>query len=312
MGASRRTNLAVAVARRLRLEADRVGVQLAEALRRRQNAGRVFQPIFIAGAIGSGTSLLAASLGQRYSVAGVALESARDIDRASCLWIDRVMSFDSIAAYEDRLVPQPDWSVEQAREDLLELYRSKAAGPRDATAFVDKGPNTNLVRASFLANVFPDARFVLIFRDPVANIEGFRRKWLTFGNDRLEESVRFWGSIHESFLAQAESFPERCISVEYEALVATYEDVLGRLAGQLGIESAVEARPVAARDVGHGRGLRGVEAGRIKVVRDANARSYATLEDDDIARIRQRLGPVYARLRSSAQASGFAVAGEDE
>ena len=311
MGASRETNVIASALRRMRLEVDRATARLQQAVRRRRNAGRVFRPIFVAGAIGSGTSLLAASLGQRFAVAGVALESARDVSSSSCLWVDRVMSFDSIRAYEDKLAPRADWSVAQAREDLLALYRSRAAGDPDAEAFIDKGPNTNLVRASFLAEAFPDAHFVLIFRDPVVNIEGFRRKWLTFGNDRFEESLRFWAAIHERFLEQAESFPDRCITVEYEALVERYEEVLAALAARLGVEESVRQRPVTARDVGHGRGLRGVEGGRIKVVRDASARSYASLEDDEIDRIRETLGPLHARLRAAAAASGLALARAD-
>ncbi len=311
MGASRETNVVATAVRRLRHEVDRVTERLQQAGRRRRNAGRLFRPIFVAGAIGSGTSLLAASLGQRFAVAGVALESARDISPSSCLWIDRVLHFDSIRAYEDKLAPQADWSVAQAREDLLDLYRSRAAGDPDAEAFIDKGPNTNLVRASFLAEAFPDAHFVLIFRDPVVNIEGFRRKWLTFGNDRLEESLRFWAAIHERFLEQAESFPDRCISLEYEALVERYEEVLAGLAARLGVEPSARQRPVAARDVGDGRGLRGVEGGRIKIVGDASARAYARLEEQEIDRIRERLGPLHERLRASAAASGLALARGD-
>ena len=140
MRASSRTDVVAAAVRRLRLEVDRVTARVQQAGRRRRNAGRVFRPIFVAGAIGSGTSLLAASLGQRFSVAGVALESARDVVPSSCLWIDRVLSFDSIRAYEEKLSPQSDWSVAQAREDLLDLYRSRAAGDPGAVAFVDKGP----------------------------------------------------------------------------------------------------------------------------------------------------------------------------
>ena len=191
------------------------------------------------------------------------------------------------------------------REDLLSLYRSKAHEPEDA--FIDKGPNTNLVRAGFLGEAFPEGRFVLIFRDPVANIEGFRRKWLTFGDDRLEESIRFYAAIHESFLDQVASFPERCVTVEYEALVARYEETLSGIAAALEISPSTSARRVAAREVGKGRGLRGVEGGRIRVVKDANARSYETLAQSDIAQIRETLAPLYERLQAAAAASGFAA-----
>jgi hypothetical protein len=54
-----------------------------------------------------------------------------------------------------------------------------------------------------------------------------------------------------------------------------------------------------------------VEGGRIKVVHDASARSYSSLEDDEIARIRETLGPLHARLRAAAAASGLALARGD-
>ena len=68
------------------------------------------------------------------------------------------------------------------------------------------------------------------------------------------------------------------------------------------VEPTEAERPVAGRDAGNGRGLRGVEGGRIKVVRDANARSYASLGASDIARIRETLAPLHARLRARAGA----------
>lgn len=294
---------------RLRVEAGRVARRVQDARRRRRNADRDFDPIFVAGAIGSGTSLLAATLAQRLAVAGVALESAREVDRRSCLWIDRVHSFSSVRSYEQQLQPRPDWSSERAREDLLELYRSRALDP-DRRPFVDKGPNTNLVRAAFLESAFPGSPFVLIFRDPVANVEGFRRKWLTFRNDTLEESVRFWAAVHERFLEVSAPFADRVVTVEYEALVADYEGSIERLSRTLGVPAVERPRPVEARAEGRGRGLRGVASGRIRVLRDANERSYETLEADEIERIRELLTPVHARLRERARASGFALNGQ--
>lgn len=299
-------NPVVTALRRLRIEADRVSLRLRDASRRRRHAGCEFEPIFVAGAIGSGTSLLAASLSQRLSVAGVALESARDVRRSSCLWIDRVARFPSVDAYAEALAPRADWDRESAREALQDLYRAKAddssLGP-----FVDKGPNTNLVRAAFLAELFPTSPFVLIFRDPVANVEGFRRKWRTFAQAPLEDSVRFWERIHARFLEQAEAFPERVTTVEYEALVAGYEVAIARLSERLGVPLAARQRPVEARAEGQGKGLRGVEGGRIRIVRDANEGSYATLDPGEIAHIREVLGPLYQRLRERARASGFAL-----
>lgn len=292
--------------RRLQVERERAANRLRDARRRRRNAGREFEPIFVAGAIGSGTSLLAASLAQRLAVAGVALESARDVDRRSCLWIDRLHSFSSVRAYEQQLLPRPDWSPERARKDLQALYRSRAEAP-ELKPFIDKGPNAHLVRAAFLEAAFPGRPFLLIFRDPVANVEGFRRKWLTFRHAALDESVRFWAAVHERFLEQSAPFADRVVTLEYEALVADYEGSIERLARVLGVPLSDRERPVEARAEGQGRGLRGVESGRIRVLRDANARSYATLAEAEIDRIREALSPLHARLRERARASGFAL-----
>jgi hypothetical protein len=217
-----------------------------------------------------------------------------------------------VRAYEEQLEVRSSWAPEQIREDLFELYRSKAdvLEPDDARAgpmpFVDKGPNTNLVRAGFLAEAFPAGRFVLIFRDPVANIEGFRRKWLTFRHDLLSESIRFWAYVHERFLEQAAAFPDRFVTVEYEALVSDYDRLLLALGPLLEIEPLAESRRIGARVMGKGRGLRGVEDGEIRVIRDANERAYATLSEDEIAQIREVLKPLHERLCDLAQASGFA------
>jgi len=53
--------------------------------RRRLNAAREFDPVFVAGAMGSGTSLLALSLGQSFETACVIYESARGISPRSFL-----------------------------------------------------------------------------------------------------------------------------------------------------------------------------------------------------------------------------------
>ena len=73
------------------------------------------------------------------------------------------------------------------------------------------------------------------------------------------------------------------LATQIEALVAGYEDAIARLADVLSIPLAARPRPVEARAEGQGKGLRGVEAGRIRIVRDANEGWYATLDAADVA-----------------------------
>lgn len=278
--------------------------QIVPGARRYRNANRSFEPVFIAGAMGSGTTLLALALGQRFDVAGVITESARQISRRSPLWVDATEAFPSIRAYQD-VIDEVDGTPAALREDLLGLYRSRAA--YSGAVILDKGPNTNLVRADLLAQLFPSAPFVLIFRDPVSNIEGFRRKWSSFERDSLEESIRFYAEIHTGFLDLAEARGLRLHVVEYESLVQDLEPTLDCIGAKLGLARATGLRPLDDRpDVGV-RGIRRVRGSSIHVEQGATTKSTASLEHAQVELIRHRLGDLHTRLR---EAAGSPVQGE--
>lgn len=264
------------------------------AVRRAVNARRVYQPIFVAGAMGGGTTLLALSLWQRFEVAAAIRESVHQISRRSFLWGPPAHDFGSVREYEASLGPCEDWSAEQGRDDLLRMYRSYAWGPSNVV--IDKGPNANLVRSGFLARCFPDATFLLIFRDPVATIEGFRRKWRAFGNDTLDESIRFYESVHESFLESMWEFPERVVAIRYEKLVEKHDELLDTLGRSLGLVPARGRRRLERRANQRGCGIRNVEHGTIGIVPDANRAAYERMATSEITRIQDRLGALHARL----------------
>lgn len=300
---ARRAGRAAAIAPRLarlrrRYLDDPLARNVVEPYRRWRNSGREFRPIFIAGAMGSGTTLLALALGQRYECAGVVTESALQIAPGSFLRMGLVATYPSVAAYRDAILPRAGWSSSEGRAQLLELYRAHAV--RDAVAIVDKGPNTNLVRARFLQECFPEGRFALIFRDPVANVEGFRRKWSTFGRDSLGASIEFYREIHERFLDAAPALREPPIMIEYERLVERHDRTLAALAAALGLEPARSGLRLEARENEPGQGIRNVRAGRIEVVADANERAYRGARSDDVSRIREALGSLHARMRALA------------
>lgn len=269
---------------------------VAGALRRRRNARRSFRPVFVTGAMGSGTTLLAFSLGQRFAFACVIAESAHQVSRRSFLHAAGVDAYPSVRAYGEAIRPRGDWSAARAREDLLRLYRSHARGPSDRV--LDKGPNAGLVRASLLARAFPEGRFAVVFRDPVANVEGFRRKWGPFRDAPLAECIRFYAALHESFLEQTTDLADRVLWVEYETLVGDHGGVLGELGRRLELEPAGRPRRLASRANVPGQGIRNVARGRIGVVTDANERAYHQLPESEIAEIREALAPLHAELRA--------------
>ena len=272
--------------------------RVARAVRRRRNRDREFRPVFVAGAMGSGTSLTAVLLGQTFACGALVNESARQISRRSPLFVDRTEHYGTVKAYREAIAPKGFTSA-LVRSELLALYRSLADRPGGIV--IDKGPNTNMTRAPLLVEAFPDGRFVFVFRDPVANIEGFRRKWSNFGNDPLEASIGFYREIHEGFLDWAEACGVVLAAVEYERLVGAPEPVLARLGEALGLSPATQERRL--EDKGNapgGRGIRNVHGNRVEIVADATQKSYAGMSPRDVDAIRRALGPLHERMQREA------------
>ncbi|MFP6660504.1 MAG: sulfotransferase [Myxococcota bacterium] len=267
-------------------------------LRGLRNRHRDFDPIFIAGAMGSGTSLVAVAIAERFDAGGLAYESALHVAADSPLRIQAVKDFESIRAYEDSILPRADWNVEAARESLLRLYRRTATG--DSRRVIDKGPNTNQVRAEFLAQCFPTAHFVAIFRDPVVNIEGFRRKWGTFGDDTLEENIRFWAELHRRLLDTGSALGDRLNIVEYETLVNAPDAMLETLGQRLGLARGHSAIDLRDRPNEPGKGLRSFVGGHVSVESGANAEAYERIGSDFAEQIRSALDPIHQTLQERA------------
>jgi Sulfotransferase family len=270
-------------------------------LRRLQNHGLSYRPIFVAGASGSGTSLLAVSLAQRFQTAGVVYEMDTWIAPTSDLYVRSLDEVRSVHEYERMILPADGWSLPRCRRDLLALFQSYAT--ERAQAIVAKGPDINLVRAGLLTRCFPDAQHVLIFRDPVANLEGWRRKWRAFGDDSLDECMRLYVDMHDRFLKETAELPDRVSFVCYEDLVEDPETTLDDLGAALGLvrrAGSVRLHGLAERDNVEGKGLRNVHGNRIGVVRDANARAYSRLSLEEVERIQLELEPLHERLQSLA------------
>ena len=272
--------------------------RLRAPLRRMRNAGREYRPLFVTGASGSATSLLAVSLGQRFECAGVVYECDVQIGERSFLHVPALKTFASVAEYLAFIRPRGDWALETGRADLQNMFRAYARFPGEV--MVAKGPDIHLVRAQYLQRCFPEAHFVAIFRDPVANIEGLRRKWPLFGRDSLAEVIRFYREIHEHFLAVAERAPERFLLVDYDRFVEQTEEVLHALGGLLGLARTTRIdRTLHAPNV-EGQGVRNVRNGRISMVGDANQEARQRLPAGEATTIEEALGPLLERLRGAS------------
>ena len=178
------------------------------------------------------------------------------------------------------------------------MYRSYCWGPGEAA--IDKGPDIHQIRCDILARAFPEGRFVLIFRDPVANVEGLRRKWKLFGAEPLKETIRFYAAIHETLLDEISPHKDRLTVVEYERFTRTPEAVLERLGDRLGLRPAERRRRLPKAPNVEGQGIRNVRGGLIDMVKDSSARARARLAAEDIDQVEQTLTPLVVRLRELA------------
>lgn len=281
----------------------RLDRQFALPLRRRRraraNANRRFEPLFVTGAMGSGTTLLGLELYQSFETAGVIDESCLIAPKEDLLSIDAIATHDRIASFLDALSPDATWSAERAGAETQRLYRAECASI-DAPV-IDKAANAHLCRTAFLAECDPAAFFLVIVRDPVANIEGFRRKWPVFGADRLEENIRFYRAIHERFLVERDAWGDRSIVLSYEALVADPEATRNRIEQRTGLARRSASQSLAARPNRPGQGVRNVGADGVGIVRDANAQARRNVSASDGVRIQDALGDLHAELLALAE-----------
>jgi hypothetical protein len=130
----------------------------------------------------------------------------------------------------------------------------------------------------------------------VANIEGLRRKWPLFGDDTLEESIRFYTESHDCFLTQGQEIEERVTAVAYESLVEDPEATLDRIAARCKLDPTRVARRIRMRPNTAGKGLRNVRNSAVGVVKDANREAYERMDPGEAETIREALAPLRDRL----------------
>ncbi len=112
---------------------------------------------------------------------------------------------------------------------------ARTAGRADAAWFLDKTPRYFLI-VPFLAEAFPDARFLFLFRNPLEVLASCLRTWHA---DRFGPA--FNGSYVDLFegpsrmAAGLKAVGDKGLAVHYERLVTDPKGVLGEVCGHLDI-----------------------------------------------------------------------------
>jgi len=257
------------------------------------------EPLFICGAMGSGTTLVTRLIDQHFHINGVANETALQIPRGSPLHIRASHHYPTLAHMSRALFLPEDVDPITIRVDLLDYYRriQRMKGPdADELVIVDKAPNAHLVRTPGLRAAFPRSKFLFIYRNPISAVEGLRRKWSVCAEAPFEHVARFWVLLHETFERDTGFFRDDVIPVPYEAFTEDPDRVLACLEAEVPLRRRDNLRTLGNRPDKEGFGLRNVSGGEIKVVKGVSQSARDRLEKRYLELVEEIAVPVYERL----------------
>lgn len=221
------------------------------------------RPIVILSAPRAGSTLLFETLAQAAGIYTIGGESHQLIESIAALRPGRGIVNSNRLTRRDATTA----IVAELRQRFASRVQDRDGQPPDsgeAVRLLEKTPK-NALRVPFLLEIFPEAQFIFLHRDPRANLssmmQAWRAKgWVTYrglpgwpgpwslllppGYERLqgkplEDVVAFqWRIANETILDDLESVPrERWTSVRYEDLVANPGTEIAKLLAFIGVET---------------------------------------------------------------------------
>lgn len=154
------------------------------------------RPLIVISAPRAGSTLLLETLARSREVWTVGGESHRIIESFPELQTER-HGYDSHRLDAARATPRLTRALREAFADELvdsdgRRWRDRPAEARPATArFLEKTPR-NALRVAFLDAVFPDARYVLLHRDPRENVASIIEAWRAPGFWQFRGDLPGW------------------------------------------------------------------------------------------------------------------------
>ena len=191
-------------------------------------------PVFVCGLGRSGTTWISKALGE-----------SPELDYIGEAWL--VEKFEELAEWFTHL--REDWSFTPWKRRgvdreafvacLAHSYRELLETAADGRRVVEKTPDSNARHLRFLRELFPDAHFVLVYRDGrncIASVEANKaRKGHPFD---FAASCRRWARAMDIFSEVMEgNSHENCTLVRYEDLLEDFDAVFDRLCAFTGIAS---------------------------------------------------------------------------
>jgi len=159
-------------------------------------------------------------------------------------WTER--DVDDYLNWIQKKIKHPFWSIERwhievvsLRNRLLELIpagldyaaacretiqQSRSVFPKTAPAALILKEPAYALQTKRLLQIFPDARFIYMYRDPRAQVNSVRH--MPFGSRLCTVNSFFWNRVQKHVLKLKSTLPDRVLCVAYEDLVRNTENSL--------------------------------------------------------------------------------------
>lgn len=237
------------------------------------------QPVFIVAAPRSGSTLLFETLAQSRGLSTLGGEAHWLVESIPELRPGQARTTSNRLTADDVTAERRDHIVRQITDRLVD-HAGQPLAADGATIFLEKTPK-NALRIPFFDRIFPDARFIFLWRDPRENISSIMEAWRSgrfttyrglpgfpepwslllppgyeaMRGQPLEEIAAFqWDTTNRIVLDDLSTLaPDRWTSVAYADLVSDPAATIERLLGFLGIEPDAAVAAHLDRPLPHSR-----------------------------------------------------------
>ena len=138
----------------------------------------------------------------------------------------------AIAEFRERVADTGDEFDDELRTFVLRLYR-RAAG-REASFFLDKTPRYHLI-ASEILDLFPDARALILWRNPLSIIASIIETWGMGRWNLYRYKVDLYRGLPR-LIDLARQDRTNVLSVQYEEIVKNKQETLEVICDHLGVD----------------------------------------------------------------------------
>lgn len=262
-------------------------------LRSLYNRNSFFDNItFVSGMSGSGTTLLAAYLYQNFLFAGIVPEGPNIVSKNN-LYMPKTDSFETLKDYKKYILAQKieknlfKNSLNKINQQFAELFC-------DQNNLIMKTAIIPLIQIDQYLNSYEKSYMLVIFSNPILNIEGLKRKWRLFSNSSINDLCDFWNVVYQSAL---DFYPKkRIIFIEYETFLTKTENIILTLQEILNLKRRKKIKKLQDNNHKSVKGLRGVKEGVIKLDKKVNSRQVI-LDQDSTDEIISKTRKVYKKLK---------------